>query len=883
MRQIFVVLILVSATFSLNASHIIGGSIHYEIISGNDYEVTLTLYRDCSSSTEYDDPASIGVFNSAGTLVYNLEIDFHDSIVSSVETESYNACFMAPLGLCVEEAIYVGTVSLPPIAGGYTLTYQRCCRNFSIVNVPTGTDVGITLTTDIPGTELTTINANPEFATHPPLVVCLNAPFVFDHSAFDVDGDQLVYEFCEPLNTNVSGSYINPPGAPPYNGLSYNAGYSSVYPIDASPAFTIDPATGLITGTPTSLGQYVFGVCIHEYRNGILINTTNRDFQLNVTTCDPVDSPVIADQEDVCSGLTVEFINGSIEDFTFHWDFGVAETETDTSNLFEPSYTYPAPGIYDIMLVMNPGLPCADTSYASYVSSPSLSPVISDFEYYCEDGSLLFNLYGDGGTDNTSIFEWIVANGGSTDTYNDEDILGIELGEAGTSADVTLTISEDGCSESVTNTINIPAAIQASIVPQNTFCDGYGYQFVNASQNATTYHWDFGVQDVVASSSLLDPYFTFPDTGLYVVELIAMGENICPDTTTTNMLIYGLLDPSYGQQPSQCYEGNTFSFEAVGASTDVAVYSWDFGPFSVPSSSSSQIPSGIHFTQPGTFEVALTITENDCVETYLDSVDVIVNPEFSVLSDTAIACGSANALFRGLTEYDFPVYYDWNFGDGTTVTADNPIHDFTTPGIYDITVHAYTESGCVDSEDFVFNDVIEIYTPPIAGFEIAGSSDELIGAYAEINSVAVGAVECYYSISDGAEYDTFNFTHEFTESGIITITQTVENEFGCTATAVGTVIINGYVFYAPNAFSPNSDDVNDVWKPEITGVTTYHLQIFNRWGDVIFETDDMNQPWTGEVHDGEYYAQDGVYIYQVVFEDLVGLPHDYRGHITLFR
>lgn len=114
----------------------------------------------------------------AGTLVYNLEIDFHDSIVSSVETESYNACFMAPLGLCVEEAIYVGTVSLPPIAGGYTLTYQRCCRNFSIVNVPTGTDVGITLTTDIPGTELTTINANPEFATHPPLVVCLNAPLL---------------------------------------------------------------------------------------------------------------------------------------------------------------------------------------------------------------------------------------------------------------------------------------------------------------------------------------------------------------------------------------------------------------------------------------------------------------------------------------------------------------------------------------------------------------------------------------------------------------------------------------------------------------------------------------------------------------------------------
>lgn len=128
-----------------------------------------------------------------------------DAIINDVEAESYNACFMAPLGLCVEEAIYTGVVDLPPIAGGYTLTYQRCCRNFSIVNVPTGTDVGITLTTEIPGPELATLNANPEFATHPPLVVCLNAPFVFNHSASDTDGDQLVYEFCAPLNTNVNG------------------------------------------------------------------------------------------------------------------------------------------------------------------------------------------------------------------------------------------------------------------------------------------------------------------------------------------------------------------------------------------------------------------------------------------------------------------------------------------------------------------------------------------------------------------------------------------------------------------------------------------------------------------------------------------------------
>lgn len=881
----FVLILLFSFSFLPNvfASHIIGGSIHYEILSGDLYEVTLTLYRDCSSSTEYDDPASIGIFNSSGTLVHNLEINFDDATVTSIETESYNACFMAPLGLCVEEAIYVGTVNLPPIAGGYTLTYQRCCRNFSIVNVPTGTDVGITLTTEIPGPELASVNANPEFATHPPLVICLNAPFVFNHSATDADGDQLVYEFCAPLNTNVSGSYINPPGAPPYNGLSYNAGYSSVYPIDASPAFTINPSTGLITGTPTALGQYVFGVCIHEYRNGVLINSTNRDFQLNVTTCDPVDSPVIADQENICSGLTVEFLNDSDEELTYHWDFGVTGTVADTSNLYEPSYTYPLPGTYEIMLVMNPGLPCADTTYANYVSSPGLTPAISSYDYYCDGNTLLYNFYGEGGTNNTTTFQWELTNNGETIVYNQQDLLAISVGDNGTAVDVALTVSQDGCSETVEDAFVIPSSVVAEIAPQNTFCDGFGYQFENNSQNADSYHWDFGLMDAVASSDEENPYYLFPDTGLYTVELIAYAENLCPDTTTTQMLIYGLLDPSFDPQEAQCYEGNSFQFSAQGASTDEAQYQWDFGALATPSISNSQHPSNIHFLQEGVYEVALTITENDCIETYTDSIEVILNPVFSAVCDTAIGCGSVNAIFHGATEYNYPVHYDWDFGDGTTATASSPVHEYTSPGIYDVAVHCYTETGCIDAEDFIFYDVIEVHSLPVAGFEISGSSDELIGAYAEITSVSTGAIACYYAISDGSTYQSFDFSHEFTESGIITITQIVENELGCTATAVGTVIINGYVFYAPNSFTPNEDGINDIWKPEVTGASTYHLQIFDRWGEVIFESDDQNEPWIGNVHRGEYYAQDGVYAYQVVIEDLVGLPHDFKGHITLVR
>jgi gliding motility-associated-like protein len=870
-------------TGSMQASHIIGGSIHYELLSTGQYEVTLTLYRDCSSNTEYDDPASIGCFNSAGDLVVNLEIPLDQNLVSSVESETYNACYSAPLGLCVEEAIYVATVSLPPIPGGYTLTYQRCCRNFSIVNVPTGTDVGITLTTDIPGSDVVAENDNPEFATHPPLVICLNAPFTFDHSATDADGDELVYEFCAPLNTNVSGSYINPPGAPPYNGLAYNAGYSATNPIDANPAFQIDPVTGIITGTPTSLGQYVIGVCISEYRDGVLINLTNRDFQLNVTTCAPIDSPAIADQENICSGLSVNFLNQSSEGLTYHWDFGVSGVDTDTSNVYAPSYTYVSAGTYDIMLVLNPGLPCADTTFGQYVSSPALLPAITTTTYSCANDELLFDFIGDGGTDNTTTFAWNFGTASSPQTSSSPSPSDINLGNPGTTVNVTLSISQSGCTETITTPVDIPEQVMASIEPQTTFCDGYFYQFNNLSQNATEYSWDFGLPGAVDLSVLEDPSFTFPDTGYYEVTLIAMAENVCPDTAHTGMLIYGMLQPFFQDQQVACFEGNSFSFTAEGASSDEAIYHWDFGTVGLPQTSSSMNPSNVHFTQAGTYDVSLTIAENDCLETYTSQVTTIQDPNFVANVDTLFTCADGVASFHGNSVYENAVSYLWDFGDGITSTSINPSHQYTEPGSYDIHVAMWTTSGCIAEEEMTFQNVIQIEPLPIAGFTVSDSNLELQSSLVEVESTAGDLMDCSYLISDGTEIDDCDFTHEFSDAGIFTITQQVTSPSGCTASIIGTIIVNGFVFYAPNSFTPDDDGVNDFWIPEVTGVSSYLLMIFNRWGDKIFETQDIKKPWLGEVHDGNYYSQNGVYNYIVIAQDLLGLPHEFSGHITMIR
>ena len=116
------------------------------------------------------------------------------------------------------------------------------------------------------------------------------------------------------------------------------------------------------------------------------------------------------------------------------------------------------------------------------------------------------------------------------------------------------------------------------------------------------------------------------------------------------------------------------------------------------------------------------------------------------------------------------------------------------------------------------------------------------------------------------------------------MTQTVINEFGCTDIAEADVAVSGSTFYAPNAFTPDGDGLNDVWIPIVSGVTAYELRITNRWGQTVFETPDPEEPWLGQFReDGQHYCPSGMYIFQVTYTDQIGYPREVRGHMFLIR
>ncbi|UPT68496.1 MAG: hypothetical protein M0D57_07660 [Sphingobacteriales bacterium JAD_PAG50586_3] len=170
---------LLLTSLQVKATHIIGGELYYECLGNNEYRVILKLYRDCFNGVpDFDNPAPIGIYTSSGILVdMNPNIAgpqplyMFDPVVTNLPPVIANPCLVAPPNICVEEGVYEAIVTLPPINGGYTLVYQRCCRNNTILNIVSPGDVGATYTAFIPGPGTFTCNTSPHY-TNFPLLYC---------------------------------------------------------------------------------------------------------------------------------------------------------------------------------------------------------------------------------------------------------------------------------------------------------------------------------------------------------------------------------------------------------------------------------------------------------------------------------------------------------------------------------------------------------------------------------------------------------------------------------------------------------------------------------------------------------------------------------------
>jgi gliding motility-associated-like protein len=242
------------------------------------------------------------------------------------------------------------------------------------------------------------------------------------------------------------------------------------------------------------------------------------------------------------------------------------------------------------------------------------------------------------------------------------------------------------------------------------------------------------------------------------------------------------------------------------------------------------------------------------------------------------------------------VNWTWRLGDGTTVSANNnaPQHHCYTNSSpsqlaqFDITLIAVSDSACVDS--LVKHSYITVYPKPIAAYTVSPNPATVTEPLVYFANQSQDFTKWWWGFGDGGplKQDSVNIdpTHFYSSANAASYpTQLiVANQYGCLDTAYVTVDIGPeFVFYIPNCFTPNSDGINDGFIGKGIGITRYEMWIFDRWGNMIYYTDDINKPWDGRVQGKPNPVQQDVYVWKVKLVDVFAKKHDYVGHVTVLR
>jgi gliding motility-associated-like protein len=297
-------------------------------------------------------------------------------------------------------------------------------------------------------------------------------------------------------------------------------------------------------------------------------------------------------------------------------------------------------------------------------------------------------------------------------------------------------------------------------------------------------------------------------------------------------------------------------------------YQWDFGDGTT--SNSASITSH-NYASYGKYTITLTVSSATCIETQSQQIEILaIPPVVDFEADPLSGCVPLTVNFTNLSQFADPNTYEWDFGDQATSRAVNPSHTYYTPGKYTVTLSATNATGQRITQ--VKQGIIDVSARPKSGFDIKPNVVYTPGGVLYTNNRSFDAVRYLWDFGDGNTSTAYEPQHSYTDEGVYTITLTAFNQFDCldsTKLVNAVKVIKGGQILIPNAFSPSqsanggggmSDGKNDEFLPLMRGVVEFEMQIFNRWGTLIFETRDAEDGWDG-TYQGKPCQQD-VYVYK---------------------
>ena len=515
--------------------------------------------------------------------------------------------------------------------------------------------------------------------------------------------------------------------------------------------------------------------------------------------------------------------------------------------------------------------------------------------FFGQNGGLTDHV--DGGTSRFDkqgvIYQAICANCGGGAVFP------ITPGVAGPTNAAFSTGSGSGCNLAMVKIsfdfAGVDAGLQSMIdgVPRDTAgCAPLTVDFIDTVANAVTYFWYFG------DGSLPNPVVTtVPSTshtyiapGLYQVMLIAEDSTTCNIRDTAYLKIkVGTLPAILDFNPVKLAPCDSLKFRFDNLSiappskpfTNTS-FVWDFGDNS-PLLTAGPGPVFHSYAASGSYTVKLTLVDT----TYCNAPDTLTK----VISIAPLVVAQFNTPPTGCVPYTAQFTntsiagqtFSWTFGDGGTSTATNPSHTYTAPGTYTITMIANDPNTCNLADTITKS--ITVYPIPVSNFTFAPDPAVENTPTSFDNLASPDAVKFKWLFGDGDSLETtsrLQIKHQYNETGTYNACLIAINAAGCADTLCQDVpaLISALVD-VPNAFTPQSGDINSKVFVRGFGITRLRFIIWNRWGQKVFETNDKNIGWDGKFK-GAIQPMD-VYAYTLDAEFFDGTKTTKKGDITLIR
>jgi large repetitive protein len=593
-----------------------------------------------------------------------------------------------------------------------------------------------------------------------------------------------------------------------------------------------------------------------DYTITVLPNTVTSFFNTNITIgCEP---------------LEVEFTDYSEGGTQISYDLGDSNSTSDDN----PVHIYNE-GEYTIYQYVDNG--CSyDTSEISIVvfGTPAID-FTTDVENICTNNLVHFIPELD---DAIEVF-WDFDNGDfsqlASPTY--------EFTEGGT-FNVTMTaLNDNECEATVVHPFTVFEGPLASFtIPNNIGCSPYNLCVTNSTTDGLFYSWDFGDGNTANTLNACNQYVNIGTQPiLRTITLIAQDFQLCADTMQMNVII--------SPQPAGAftlsgYESCTFpvNVQATNLSVGANGYDWQVNGVSV----SDVLNPSFAFESVGDYQINLNSSNQfGCNSLTSVTYHIYPKPSSDFVADTVAGCVDLLVNFTN-NSLGSQSYY-WSFGDGGVSQANAPQHLYNVAGIYDVSLIATSANGCKDT--LTAPGLVNAFEVPQAYFYFTPEETSVYEPTVTFTDGSTAASQWQWTFGDGSVAYTPYITHYYEDGGVYPVELTVWSEYGCTNKHSETVIINDlFEVYVPNTFTPDNDGLNDLFLPQLSGkgfIEAYLFEVFDRWGTVIFRTTDMEQPWTGNVREGSYYAQDDAYNWQIKINfKAEGIDDQvFQGHVLMIR